>query len=216
MANILVSEDEEVINELIKKNLTMLGHKVFQSFTGNETIDIINSQSLDLILLDVMLPDIDGFSIKQKYIKDTPVIFVTAKQSLTDQLTGLSIGADDYITKPFDILILLARVENILKRIKKNTTLFRINNCLVDLNARFVKLNDKILQLTLQEFNLLEVLILNRNLALSREKILELAWGIDYMGDTRTVDVHIQKLRKKCDLENEIVTVYKYGYRLEF
>ncbi len=216
MANILIAEDEEVINELIKKNLTMLGHTVFQSFTGNQTIEIINTNQLDLILLDVMLPDIDGFSIKQKYITDTPVIFVTAKQSLTDQLTGLSIGADDYITKPFDILILLARVENILKRIKKNITLFHIKNCTVDLKARTVKLNDTFLPLTLQEFNLLEILILNRNLALSREKILELAWGMDFMGDTRTVDVHIQKLRKKCDLESEISTVYKFGYRLEF
>ncbi len=216
MANILIAEDEESINELIKKNLSMLGHNIFQSFTGNETMKIIENENLDLILLDVMLPDIDGFSIKQKHIKDTPVIFVTAKQSLTDQLTGLSIGADDYITKPFDILILLARVENILRRIKKNITVFTIKNCVVDFRARTVKLNDEFLQLTLQEFNLLEVLILNRNLALSREKILELAWGIDFMGDTRTVDVHIQKLRKKCDLEKEISTVYKYGYRLEF
>ncbi len=215
MANILIAEDEEVISELIKKNLTMLGHTVYQSFTGNATIEIIQNTSLDLILLDVMLPDLDGFSIKQKYVSDTPVIFVTAKQSLTDQLTGLSIGADDYITKPFDILILLARVENVLRRIKKNITLFKIKNCTVDLKARTAKLNDEPLALTLQEFNLLEILILNRNLALSREKILELAWGMDFMGDTRTVDVHIQKLRKKCDLESEISTVYKFGYRLE-
>ncbi len=216
MAYILIAEDEEVINTLIAKNLTMVGHKVMQTYTGTDTLAAINSNEFDLVLLDVMMPGMSGFEVKQKLDKDTPVIFVTAKQSLTDQLTGLSLGADDYITKPFDMLVLLARVENVLRRTMKNTSVFKINNCTINLNSRSVKVDDVPVSLTLQEFNLLEALVLNRNLALSREKLIELAWGFDFEGDNRTVDVHIQKLRKKCNLEKEIATVYKYGYRLEY
>ena len=216
MAYILIAEDEEVINTLIAKNLTMIGHKVYQTYTGTETLTAINENTFDLALLDVMMPGMNGFEVKQKINKDTPVIFVTAKQSLTDQLTGLSLGADDYITKPFDMLVLLARIENILRRTMKNTSVFKINNCTINLNSRSVKLADQPVSLTMQEFNLLEALVLNRNLALSREKLIELAWGYDFEGDNRTVDVHIQKLRKKCGLEKEIATVYKYGYRLEY
>ncbi len=216
MAYILIAEDEEVINTLIAKNLTMVGHKVMQTFTGTDTLEAINDNEFDLVLMDVMMPGMSGFEVKQKLDKDTPVIFVTAKQSLTDQLTGLSLGADDYITKPFDMLVLLARVENVLRRTMKNTSVFKINNCTINLNSRSVKVDDMPVSLTLQEFNLLEALVLNRNLALSREKLIELAWGFDFEGDNRTVDVHIQKLRKKCNLEKEIATVYKYGYRLEY
>ncbi len=216
MAYILIAEDEEVINTLIAKNLTMVGHKIMQTYTGTDTLAAINNNEFDLVLLDVMMPGMSGFEVKQKLDKDTPVIFVTAKQSLTDQLTGLSLGADDYITKPFDMLVLLARVENVLRRTMKNTSVFKINNCTINLNSRSVKVDDVPVSLTLQEFNLLEALVLNRNLALSREKLIELAWGFDFEGDNRTVDVHIQKLRKKCNLEKEIATVYKYGYRLEY
>ncbi len=216
MAYILIAEDEEVINTLIAKNLTMVGHKVMQTYTGTETLAAINNNEFDLVLMDVMMPGMSGFDVKKKLVKDTPVIFVTAKQSLTDQLTGLSLGADDYITKPFDMLVLLARVENVLRRTMKNTTVFKINNCTINLDSRSVKVDDTPVPLTLQEFNLLEALVLNRNLALSREKLIELAWGFDFEGDNRTVDVHIQKLRKKCNLEKEIATVYKYGYRLEY
>ena len=216
MAYILIAEDEEVINELIAKNLTAVGHKIYQTFTGTETLKAINENRFDLALLDVMMPGMNGFDVKRRIENDTPVIFVTAKQSLTDQLTGLSLGADDYITKPFDMLVLLARIENILRRTIKNTTIYRINNCVIDTESRNVKVNGEDVHLTTQEFNLLEALVINRNLALSREKLIELAWGFDFMGDNRTVDVHIQKIRKKCNLEKEIATVYKYGYRLEY
>ncbi len=215
MAYILIAEDEEVINTLIAKNLTMVGHKVKQVYSGADALQAANEEEFDLLLLDVMMPGFDGFEVKQRLKNDVPVIYVTAKQSITDQLTGLSLGADDYITKPFDILVLLARIENILRRTMKNTEIFAVKNCIINLTSRTVKLNGEKVNLTLQEFNLLETLVLNRNLALSREKLIELAWGFDYAGDTRTVDVHIQKLRKKCELEKEIATVYKYGYRLE-
>ena len=215
MAYILVAEDELAINDLICKNLKLLGHRTAQAFDGAQAMQLIGEENFDLVLLDVMMPQMSGFEVKAKLPDDLPVIFVTAKNSVSDQLTGLNLGADDYIVKPFDVLVLIARVENVLRRTKKNSTIFEIKDCTIDLAKRIVLKDGKEVVLTLQEFNLLEALVLNRNFALSREKLLQLAWGFDYMGDTRTVDVHVQKLRKKLDLQKEIVTVFKYGYRLE-
>lgn len=215
MAYILIAEDEQAINDLICKNLKLLGHRTAQAFDGAQAMQLIAEENFDLVLLDVMMPQMSGFEVKSKLPADLPVIFVTAKNSVSDQLTGLNLGADDYIVKPFDVLVLIARVENVLRRTKKNDTIFAINDCVIDLAKRIVLKDGKEVVLTLQEFNLLEALVLNRNFALSREKLLQLAWGYDYMGDSRTVDVHVQKLRKKLDLHKEIVTVFKYGYRLE-
>lgn len=215
MAYILVAEDEIPINDLICKNLKLLGYKTAQAFDGPEALGFAEKENFDLVLLDVMLPGMSGFQVKTKLPKDLPVIFVTAKTSVSDQLTGLNLGAEDYITKPFDTLVLIARVENVLRRTKKNDAVFTIKDCVIDLSMRTVYKNGERVDLALQEYNLLEALVLNRNFALSREKLLQLAWGYDYSGDTRTVDVHIQRLRKKLGLYREIATVYKYGYRLE-
>jgi DNA-binding response OmpR family regulator len=160
-----------------------------------------------------MLPGLNGFELIS-YIKDIPVIFVTAKAELSDRLKGLALGADDYIVKPFEMLELIARINVVLRRSGRDE-MVQIGAVQVDLNKRLVMSNGEELILTPQEFALLEVLILNKNIALSREKLLELAWGYDYAGDTKTVDVHIQKLRKKLGLENEIRTITKLGYRLE-
>ena len=215
MAYILVAEDETPINDLICKNLKLLGYKTAQAFDGPEALGLAEKENFDLVLLDVMLPGMSGFQVKTKLAKDLPVIFVTAKTSVSDQLTGLNLGAEDYITKPFDTLVLIARVENVLRRTKKNDAVFTIKDCVIDLSMRTVYKNGERVDLALQEYNLLEALVLNRNFALSREKLLQLAWGYDYSGDSRTVDVHIQRLRKKLGLYREIATVYKYGYRLE-
>lgn len=215
MAYILVAEDEIPINDLICKNLKLLGYKTAQAFDGPEALRLAEKENFDLVLLDVMLPGMSGFQVKTRLAKDLPVIFVTAKTSVSDQLTGLNLGAEDYITKPFDTLVLIARVENVLRRTKKNDAVFTIKDCIIDLSMRTVYKNGERVDLALQEYNLLEALVLNRNFALSREKLLQLAWGYDYSGDTRTVDVHIQRLRKKLGLYEEIATVYKYGYRLE-
>ena len=215
MAYILVAEDEIPINDLICKNLKLLGYKTAQAFDGPEALGLAEKENFDLVLLDVMLPGMSGFQVKIRLAKDLPVIFVTAKTSVSDQLTGLNLGAEDYITKPFDTLVLIARVENVLRRTKKNDAVFTIKDCVIDLSMRTVYKNGERVDLALQEYNLLEALVLNRNFALSREKLLQLAWGYDYSGDTRTVDVHIQRLRKKLGLYEEIATVYKYGYRLE-
>ena len=215
MAYILVAEDEIPINDLICKNLKLLGYKTAQAFDGPEALGLAEKENFDLVLLDVMLPGMSGFQVKTRLAKDLPVIFITAKTSVSDQLTGLNLGAEDYITKPFDTLVLIARVENVLRRTKKNDAVFTIKDCVIDLSMRTVYKNGERVDLALQEYNLLEALVLNRNFALSREKLLQLAWGYDYSGDTRTVDVHIQRLRKKLGLYQEIATVYKYGYRLE-
>ena len=214
MARILVVEDDKSINELIVKNLRLVGHTYFQAFDGTEALKLANENEYDLILLDVMLPGADGFEII-KQVEGTPVIFITAKDGLQHRLHGLSLGADDYIVKPFEMLELLARIDAVLRRTKKIGTTFSLENVAVDFAGRTVTVNGGEIDLSPQEFGLLETLIQNRNIALSRDKLLELAWGYDYAGDTRTVDTHIQKLRSKLGWEDRIKTVYKLGYRLE-
>ncbi len=214
MATILIAEDERPINELIKRNLHLVGHSTVQVFDGKAALEAVEVQDFDLVLLDVMLPEYSGFEVKERLPSELPVIFVTAKTGLNSRLQGLGLGADDYLEKPFEILELLARVAAVLRRTHKSQRLFELEDCVVKLDMRRVFVLGEEVFLTPQEFELLSVLIKNRNLALSREKLLDLAWGYDYEGDTRTVDVHIQKLRKKLRLEERLQTVYKLGYRL--
>jgi len=214
MAKILVVEDDQSINELIVRNLKLVGHSYEQVFNGIDAVKIATENPVDLVLLDVMLPGLDGFEVI-KQIPPTPVIFITAKDGLEHRLNGLSLGADDYIVKPFEMLELLARIEAVLRRTQKHSTVFRLDNSVIDLTSRTAKVNGVDIDLSPREFDLLEVLINNRNIALSRDKLLQLAWGFDYAGETRTVDTHIQKLRSKLGWENRIKTLYKLGYRLE-
>ncbi len=215
MAHILIVEDEEAINRLIKQNLRLAGHDCTQVFDGLEAKKVLEEENtFDLIIMDVMLPYIDGFTLMQ-YVKEIPVIFLTAKSQLEDKITGLTSGAWDYLTKPFEMLELIARINLVLEKTQKDNKGIWINDVYVNLEARTVSKDGEEIELAKQEFDLLEILIRNRNIALSREKLLDLAWGYDYMGDTRTVDVHITKLRKKLNLEQYIKTVYKTGYRLE-
>lgn len=214
MALIMVVEDEIPINKLINKNLTLVGHTCVSVFDGESVFDEIEKQQFDLIILDIMLPKMDGFEVIE-LIREIPVIFLTSKSSLNDKIKGLKSGADDYIVKPFEMLELIARVEVVLRRTQKNLTEFLFKNVLVNFESRQVYLDNIPVECTPKEFDLLEVLIINRNIALSREKLLEQGWGYDYEGDTRTVDVHIQRIRRKLNLEDTIKTVYKTGYRLE-
>lgn len=214
MAFILVVEDERSINDLIKKNLQLVGHTCGQAFDGLAGLQLAQQKDFDLLLLDVMLPGKSGFEIA-KEVPNTPIIFITAKASLQDKVTGFNFGADDYIVKPFEALEMIARVDAVLRRTQKADKQFSYKDVLVDFPGRKVMKNGQLIEMTPKEYELLEVLIVNRNIALSREKLLELAWGYDFMGDTRTVDNHIQKLRSKLGWEDVIQTVYKLGYRLE-
>ena len=216
MANILIVEDEKSINDLIMMNLKLVGHSCKQAFDGKEAVTILDNYKPDLVLLDVMLPYEDGFSLMEKRVfVNIPVIFLTAKESTNDKVRGLKLGADDYIVKPFETVELLARVEAVLRRVKPTESVFEIDNTIIRFDQRIATVDGIPVDLTNREFELLEVLVNNRNIALSRDKLLDLAWGYDYFGDTRTVDVHITKLRKKLKLERHIKTVFKVGYRLE-
>ena len=215
MAKILIVEDERPIRLLLEKSLSLVGHQCVLAEDGEEALEVLHEEKVDLIILDLMLPRLDGMAFMQIKEDDIPVIMVTAKVNLSDKIAGLEIGADDYITKPFEILEVIARVDALLRRTGKKSEIFAIDDTVIELDRRIVKVDGEEIEITPQEFALLEVLITNQNIALSREKLLTLAWGYDYIGESRTVDVHIQKLRKKLKLTDRIKTVYKMGYRFE-
>ncbi|WP_252222010.1 MULTISPECIES: response regulator transcription factor [unclassified Clostridium] len=214
--NVLIIEDDEAISNLIKINLSMVGYKSKQLFDGLEAFNLLKEESFDLILMDIMLPGMDGFELMKK-IKDLniPVIFLTAKNGLADKVTGLKSGAEDYIVKPFETVELLARIEIVLRRYSKNSNCIEFGDLKIYEEERIIKKDDETIDLTLKEFELMVLLVKNKNMALSREYLLEKIWGYEYMGETRTIDNHIQKLRKKLDIADNIKTVYKIGYRLE-
>lgn len=212
MANILILEDERPINALLCKNLTLTGNLCAPAYTLSEALALLQKTPFDLAILDVMLPDGDGFDLLPE-ADGVPVIFLTARGGVSDRVKGLQLGAYDYIVKPFAMAELLARVQNVLRRTRKPP--FTLGPLTCDFDAKRVFLAGEPVDLTPQEYALFETLVLNRNIALSRERLLSMAWGMDFYGDSRTVDVHIVKLRKKLHLEERIKTVYKLGYRLE-
>ncbi len=213
---ILIVEDDLGISRLIKFNLNIANYETKEVYNGLEAINIIEKEHFDLILLDVMLPDADGFTIMDKirYL-DVPVIFLTAKNSVIDKVNGLRLGAEDYIVKPFEAIELLARIETVLRRYGKIKDILEFKDIKIYLKERIVKKNDKIVDLTHKEFELLCILAQNKNVALTREMLLERVWQFDYFGGTRTVDMHIGSIRRKLDLNDNIKTIYKIGYRLE-
>ena len=214
MARILVLEDERAINDLVALNLNMVGHTVEQAFCGSEALLLAQKGTFDLMILDVMLPDTDGFAVCEK-LKGTPAIFLTALGETADKVKGFELGADDYIVKPFEMTELLLRVEAVLRRTQKSESHYRLGEMDIDFSAKTVTVGGKPVDLTMQEYALLEVLVKNRNIALSRQKLIKEAWGFSFMGESRTVDVHIQRIRKKLNLGEHIATIYRYGYRFE-
>lgn len=214
MARILIVEDERPIRNLIQRNLELIGHTCIGVEDGRTAYSIIENDRFDLMILDVMLPEISGFELA-KHAKGTPFIFVTAKEGINDKLKGLSLGADDYIVKPFEIQELLLRVRAILRRTKKDDERLEFDDVIIDFSAKKVFRSGREIILTPKEYSLLETLLLNRNIALSRERLISLVWGYDYEGDTRTVDVHIRQLRAKLGLTERLKTLYKTGYRFE-
>ena len=216
MNRILVVEDEKSINDLIEMNLTEAGYICECAYDGLQAADILERESFDLVLLDIMLPDVNGYELLD-FIKPMgiPVIFITAKGSMEDKVRGLRLGADDYLVKPFEIVELLARVEAVLRRAGKTQYEIEVDDLTIDTRSHTVMRGSKPIQLTAKEFELLLLFIQNKNIALFRETIYERIWGGEYMGDSRTVDLHVQRLRKKLHWEDKIKTIYKVGYRLE-
>ena len=216
MYRILVVEDEKSINDLIEMNLTEAGYICECAYDGLQAADILERESFDLVLLDIMLPEVNGYELLD-FIKPMgiPVIFITAKGSMEDKVRGLRLGADDYLVKPFEIVELLARVEAVLRRAGKTQYEIEVDDLTIDTRSHTVMRGSKPIQLTAKEFELLLLFIQNKNIALFRETIYERIWGGEYMGDSRTVDLHVQRLRKKLHWEDKIKTIYKVGYRLE-
>lgn len=216
MNKILIIEDEKAINELIRINLSDAGYLCKCAFDGLQGADLIEKESFDLILLDIMLPKVDGYELME-YIRplNIPVIFLTAKADVKDRVKGLKMGAEDYIVKPFEIIELLARVETVLRRFDKVSHYLSVYDVSVDTLSRVVKKGDQVINLTVKEYELLLLFLRNKNIALFRDRIYELVWQESYRGDSRTVDLHVQRMRKKIGLEDKIVSVYKIGYRLE-
>ena len=216
MNRILIVDDERPIAHLIEMNLTHAGYLCRCAYDGEEAVSLVDSEPFDLILLDVMLPLIDGYDLLE-YIRplEIPVIFLTAKSDVRDKVRGLKLGADDYLTKPFEIIELLARVETVLRRYHKTDRLIQLADLQIDTLSRQVRKGGQEIPLTKKEYELLLLLAQNKNVALFRETIYERIWGGGDMGDSRTVDLHIQRLRKELGWESRIVAVYKVGYRLE-
>lgn len=217
MVNILIVEDEKPISDLIKLSLKGAGYFCSCAYDGETAADMIEENRYDLILLDIMIPYIDGFELLE-YIKpfDIPVIFITAMNSTKDRVKGLKMGAEDYIVKPFEVVELLARAEVVLRRFHKTSDIIQINDKLtINLKQHVVRYDEQEVALTPKEYDLLVLFAQNPNVALYRETIYERVWGGNLEYTSKTVDLHVQRLRRKAHLEDMIKAVNKVGYRLE-
>lgn len=216
MIRILAVDDEKPIANLIRISLKNVGYICDVANEGNTALDMIDNNVYDLILLDIMLPEVDGFELME-YIRPLgiPVIFLTAKDALNDRVKGLRMGAEDYMVKPFEVAELIARVEVVLRRYKKTEDSFELNGLSVDAVSMVVKRDGKEINLTPKEFELLLLFLRTPNTALYRETIYEKVWGGELEYGSKTVDLHVQRLRKKAGLTKELKSVSKVGYRLD-
>lgn len=211
MANIILVDDDQGIRDMLNLYLKLEGHTMILAANGREAREKLERNQIDIALLDIMMPGEDGLSLAQAFLdREIPVLFLTAKTAVADRVRGLRMGAEDYILKPFEPEELLARIDVILRRTKPK--IFSQCGVMVDYERRTVTLDGETLSLTAMEFDLLALLTRNAGAALSRERILSAVWGWDFVGETRTVDVHVQRLRAKLGPET-IETVFKYGYR---
>jgi len=216
MIKVFIVEDEKPISDLLRMSLTKAGYQCKCAFDGLEAADVLETERFDLILLDVMLPGADGFELME-YIRhlDMPVIFITAKNMVEDRVRGLRMGAEDYIVKPFEIIELLARIETVLRRYNKLDRMIEIAGLSIDTRSMVVRRAGEEISLTRKEYELLLLFARNPGTALYRDTIYERVWGGDYLGDSRTIDLHVQRVRKKAGWEDKLQSVYKVGYRLE-
>ena len=216
MVRILIVEDERAISNLIRITLKKAGYDSDCVFDGKSAADQLEEMSYDLILLDIMLPEIDGFELLE-YIRplETPVIFLTAKSTLEDRVKGLRMGAEDYIVKPFEVAELLARVDVVLRRYHKTSEIFTVGGLIVDARSMRVTRDGEEISLTPKEYELLLLFVRTPNSALYRDTIYERVWGGEMEYGSKTVDLHVQRLRKKVGWEKELRAINKVGYRLE-
>lgn len=222
MRKILIVEDEDRMRELLVDYFAMDGFETFEAADGSSALDIVASESLDLVLLDIMMPGIDGFTVCKR-IRSTsavPIIIITARAEEEDKILGFELGADDYVTKPFSPKVLVARSKNLLKRVDgmvgNENGILNIKNIEINLMSYEVRIDGIKLNLSPKEYELLLFLVKNKNKVMTREILLDNIWGYDYIGDLRTVDTHIKKLRNKLgDCSDYIKTIIRAGYKFE-
>lgn len=216
MIRILAVDDEKPIAELLRVSLGRAGYQCVCAYDGMEAANLIEKESFDLILLDIMLPGIDGFELMD-YIRSTgtPVIFLTAKNAVADRVKGLRMGAEDYIVKPFDVLELLARVDGVLRRHGKLQTVLQVGGLEINTLSMQVNRDGKEIFLTRKEYELLLLFARNVGIVLPKNTIYEQVWGGEYPENTRTVELHIQRMKKKVGWDDKIKPVFGMGYRLE-
>lgn len=215
-AQILIVEDDENIAKMIKVSLSLGNYKGTICSDGNQVMDYLRDEDYQLILLDIMLPGKDGFQLMEEIRPlKIPVIFLTAKQDVMDKVNGLKMGAEDYIVKPFESMELLARIEVVLRRYQKETpSVLVYRNLLVDVEKHEVLKDGMSLAFTPREFDVLVYFLQHTDVIIRKETLMAAVWGYDFMGETRTVDTHVQQVRKKAGLKDCLLTVPKIGYRL--
>ena len=213
---ILIVEDDKSISDLLCMNLSVAGYHCDAAEDGKQAVQMIHGNSYDLAILDIMLPEIDGFALYEHMsTKGIPVIYLSAKTDIQSKVKGLRIGAEDYLTKPFEVLELLVRVEKVLKRNECSQNVYRMDNVAIHEKEHMVLLDGNPVELKPMEYSLLLMLVRHPNMVFSREQLLQEVWGDRYFGETRTVDNHIAILRKKLNWSEKIVTVHRVGYKLE-
>lgn len=216
MTRILIVEDEKNIAKMIGTTLDIVGYEHGTCVSGAEAVKAVFEGQWDLILLDVMLPELDGFEVMERIReKGVPVIFLTAMQNVADKVRGLRLGADDYIVKPFEAVELLARIETVLRRCQKGRNRLTYEDIVLDIDKHIVTKKGKAVNLTPKEFEVLAFFMQNVDIAITRERLLACVWGYEFTGESRTVDIHVQQMRRKMGLQNKLITIPKLGYRLE-
>ena len=216
MLKVLIVEDERPIADLVELNLSASGYACTCCYDGLAAADLLEKNLFDLVLLDVMLPGLSGFDLMEQIRPlGIPVIFLTALGTTADRVRGLRAGADDYLVKPFEVVELIARVESVLRRAGKGDEHFTVGDVDIDVRSMQVTKGGVPVQLTRKEYELLLLFVRNPNIALFRDTIYERVWESDFLGDSRTVDLHVQRLRKKLGWQDRLSAVYKVGYRLE-
>ncbi len=216
---ILVVDDEKLIRDVVREYLEVESYEVVEASDGDKVDDILSKDSIDLIIMDIMMPHKDGFQTVKELRKtyNVPIIMLSARGEEYDKLIGFDLGIDDYVTKPFSPKELVARVKAILKRKKEYDNIIKVGDLLIDTNAHEVKIKNKTIMLTPKEYELLKFLVLNNHIALTREQLLTNIWGYDFYGDDRTVDTHVKTLRHQIgEYGKYIKTVFKVGYKFDY